>query len=1109
MSLMRPLLLPAVILSLMLCWPVVAAEVSSSQTVQKQLDSLADRKLPEAEELALRQQLQNTLDMLQRKESLGAELQEVRKQLDAAPQQTNIALQQFAQLKKTTEVDVQKHSAGQSIEQLQAIITASETQLSQWQAQLQSASQMTSQAQGRPERAQTEIAANQARTQVLDAILRSGKQNNRPLSQEDRDQLQAEKDMLKAQDALTLLLLEGNNLLLGLGNARSDLLNLQITRKEAEILALQMLINDKRLQETEKVLSKLLGDDASISSPLVQEQLNINKRLSSRLLKYTQRLNELTRENLQARQQLDSLRQQATDLESVISELHGSQLLSRVLLQQRIRLPDINVASTLPDEIADARLIQFELDERRLELRDPAAQLAKLLDGQPDPGEEVRQQLLALMQQRASLIERLDEILNPLLSQAITLQSQQDKLQKISSNLSSQIEDQLFWLPSNAAINLKWLQRLPENLQNQITEIPWGASVRTVIQELSQRLWLFVPTLLVIGLLIWRRKWMKDKLASYNREIGHYKRDSQLHTPMALLFCVLLGLPLTLLLLLAGNGLQQGSDSSQLIIGHSLVGLAWVWLLFYAVFRILKPGNVGERHFHWDSAITRPMSGHVRNLGLLIVPLIFLGVMAHQQPELLRQDYLGRLIVVVNLLMMTWVLGGMFKTLQNTSNGLSGLYKLVSLLIVMLPLVLAGIVIAGYYYTALMLSSKLLETIYCLLVFVVADATSIRGLNVAARRLAYARMLEKRNAASRETADGVEIIEEPVLDIASINEQSLRLIRLALLGVLGAALYMVWAELLSAFTYLDSIVLYEYSSGVGATAFMVPLSLSDLILALLLVTVTVMLARNLPGLLEVLVLSRLKLAQGATYATTTLISYVIFGAGVIITLGILGLSWDKLQFLVAAFSLGLAFGMQEIFANFISGLIILFERPVRIGDTVTLGNLSGTVSRIQIRATTITDFDRKEIIVPNKTFITDQVINWSLTDTVSRVVQTIGLSYETDLTLARQLIMQVLTNNPKVLHDPEPQIFFVNIGASTFNYEVRFHVKELADRLPVTNEILTEIVAQFRENNIEMAFNQMDIYVKNMQGQEAKLESRQSNPPSPINNPSSTNGDAQ
>src|SRR5690606_41859731 len=116
------------------------------------------------------------------------------------------------------------------------------------------------------------------------------------------------------------------------------------------------------------------------------------------------------------------------------------------------------------------------------------------------------------------------------------------------------------------------------------------------------------------------------------------------------------------------------------------------------------------------------------------------------------------------------------------------------------------------------------------------------------------------------------------------------------------------------------------------------------------------------------------------------------GAGFVATLGALGVSWDKLQWLVAALSVGIGFGIQEIFASFISGLIILFERPVRIGDVVTIGNLSGTVSRIRIRATTITDVDRKEIIVPNKTFVTEHLINWSLSDTVTRVTVKVAVA---------------------------------------------------------------------------------------------------------------------
>ena len=173
---------------------------------------------------------------------------------------------------------------------------------------------------------------------------------------------------------------------------------------------------------------------------------------------------------------------------------------------------------------------------------------------------------------------------------------------------------------------------------------------------------------------------------------------------------------------------------------------------------------------------------------------------------------------------------------------------------------------------------------------------------------------------------------------------------------------------------------------------------------------------------------------------------------------------------MAALSVGLGFGLQAIFSNFVSGLIILFERPVRIGDVVTIGNLSGTVSRIRIRATTITDFDRKEIIVPNQTFITGQLVNWSLSDTVTRVTIKIGLAYETDLPLALKLMMQAVKENPRVLRDPEPLLYFLTISASTFDYELRFHVRELGDRNPSTDEILTKIATSFREHKIDMAF---------------------------------------
>ena len=451
---------------------------------------------------------------------------------------------------------------------------------------------------------------------------------------------------------------------------------------------------------------------------------------------------------------------------------------------------------------------------------------------------------------------------------------------------------------------------------------------------------------------------------------------------------------------------------------------------------------------------------------------------------MLADDVIGVFVVLACYTLMAVLLSRLLLSGPMRENT-SPFRLLLGLTFTLLPIGLIVAVGFGYYYTALKLSDRLIDTLYLLILWLLLDAIFERGLSVAARRLAYQRALAKRQSA--ESADSDVPLEEPTLGIEQINEQSMRLIRLALLAGFIGCLYLVWADLISVFTYLDNITLYEYSSGTGDAMVMVPISLLDVLGALIIIGISTVLARNLPGLLEVLVLSRLKLAQGSAYATTTLLSYALAGIGFVATLSTLGLSWDKLQWLVAALSVGIGFGMQEIFANFISGLIILFERPARIGDVVTIGNLSGTVSRIRIRATTITDFDRKEIIVPNKTFITDQLINWSLTDTVTRVTLQIGVGYGSDLELVRKLLLQAARENPRVLRDPEPLVYFLTFAESTLNHELRIHVRDLADRNPAIDEINRFIDREFRKHGIEIAFRQLDVHVKNIDGGEYHL----------------------
>src|SRR5690606_13824126 len=351
--------------------------------------------------------------------------------------------------------------------------------------------------------------------------------------------------------------------------------------------------------------------------------------------------------------------------------------------------------------------------------------------------------------------------------------------------------------------------------------------------------------------------------------------------------------------------------------------------------------------FQWPVGQVQELHRSLRRLGLVVLAVVAIVTLAERQPEALANDVLGILTLLAGYATMAWL---MVRLLVHKSQDArpSPLRVVIGFALALMPLTLIVALVMGYYYTALKLTGRLIDTLFLLILWRLLEATLVRALAVAARRLDYQRAVARREAAEREGKPGADTettFEAPVLDVAKINQQSLRLLHLGLLGGLVVALYWVWADLITVFAYLDNITLYEYASGTGDAASVVPISLADVIGALVIAAIAFMLAANLPGLLEVLVLSRLKLAQGSAYAITTLLPYVIVAAGIVATLGTLGVSWDKLQWLVAALSVGLGFGLQEIFANFVSGLIILFERPLRIGDTVTIGNVSGTVSR--------------------------------------------------------------------------------------------------------------------------------------------------------------------
>lgn len=1067
------------------------------EEVQQSIDGLADSKLPEADQKTLRNELTSTLQSLEGIAEAKQQMRLLEQRLKTAPEVLRQAKRELASLDALGETPGMQRYAHSNLGQLELILADRSEQLSKSQQALTEANSIYINAQSRPERAQNDVNLMLQRSQEINTALTSEKENGKPLTKESRIRLLSEKQLFEAQTSLLKAQMDSNDVLLDLGTTMRDLETKRSKRLDQEMLELQNLISSKRREESEKAIEKLtLEAEHATPDSLFAKENKANLRLSTEILEATDQLSLINRRNLEINQQLDNVSQTTKSLDENINVLKGSLLLAKILYQQKQSLEDIQIEPGLADQIADIRLHQFEITEQREQLSNPQQYLEQLLAKTTDANlpADMIDRLREQIKTRVALLDRYSRDLNTLLNASIALQLSQTYLLSTSGQLRETLEQQMFWVPSNKHLTFSGLLKAPGRIVKQVQVFPLGDSLKDFATAFTAKPWIFIPVLLLILLLLWQRKTLQAKLSSLNKDIGHFKRDSQMHTPLAVLLNLLLALPVSLFLALGGFALYLDDNARNLYLADALFEVAKAWLVLYTAYCLLKPGGVAERHFHWSHEATATLYKQLRSLGLLVIPLLFVATIAEHQPENLSKDNIGMLLVMGGFLTLTFLLWKIMLT--GPARGQSSLVrKALGLVLALLPLALVIAIGLGYYYTALKLTDRLINTLYVMMIWVLIETMLMRGLSVAARRLAYSRAVSKREQIAKEGAEGGEFIEEPSLDMEQVNEQSMRLIRLALYGVLALALYWVWADLLTVFSYLDNFTLYQYSSGSGATAVMMPLSLGDLLGAMLIVALTIALASNLPGLLEVLILSRLDLARGSSYAMTTLLSYVIYAVGIVSTLSVMGLSWDKLQWLVAALSLGIGFGMQEIVANFISGLIVLFERPVRIGDTVTIGALSGTVSRIQIRATTITDFDRKEIIVPNKTFITDQLINWSLSDTVTRVVLTIGLAYETDLALARKLIMQAVDNNPLVLKDPVAQLFFMNVGASTFNHDLRFHVDELADRLPATDSVLTAIVLSFREHNIEMAFNQMDVFVKNMQGQEAQLESRQVNLP--------------
>jgi len=993
----------------------------------------------------------------------------------------------------------------QELAKQQAELTAAQTRHADLAQQLEDQTR-------RPAAARTELAAAKQVRDTVEADLQAGAPPDEPpqLTQARRVLLEARLQRRNVElSKLQQELLSQPSRVQLLG-AQRDLAAHQVASLTALVSALQGQLNTRRQQEAETARAETMAARqlALNKHPAVRRVADQNAELSRELETLASSMSKITSER-------DVLDKQATQLEHDFQnvrlriDIAGlSEALGRALLEQRGQLPDVRRyragAAKREAEIGEIGLARLRVEEQQRNLVDLDQAVDAIMAKEVQPSlpeseqDQIRSELHEVLADQRELLDKLAPTQTAYLRALGDLDLAEKRLVDNAQAYAEFLDQHLLWIPSSPPLGLHTVREALSAGVWLLSPANWADAGQSLFLGILDRPFRVTAAVLLVGGLFAISRRLRLALEAIAPAVGRPTSDRFLLTVNGLGLTLLLALPWPLLLWVVGWRLQAGADAPVFAkaVGVALSSVGLPLLYIRTLLVLCRRHGVAEIHFQWREAVLKLLRRELWLLKVLGMPAMFVGVAMRESGSELFRSSLGTLafmfamtllaVVIERLLRPGAGVAAMYLKLQ-PQGWLARLRWIWYPLAVLLPLATVVLVGLGYRYTAAELAIRLASTFWLVVGTVIVHDLVIRWLMVMRRQVALRMARERREAAraaaqgpSKEGAveGGAPPTEQPETDLAAIDSQTRHLLRV-LIGVSAVVgLWAIWAQVFPALEFLDQLSLWQHTVVIDGQEQLRPITLANVFLAIAFAIVTAVTARSSPGLLEIVLLQRLSLDAGSRYAVSTVARYAIGALGLVLVFNTIGGSWSQIQWLVAALSVGLGFGLQEIFANFVSGLIILFERPIRVGDTVTVGELTGKVSRIRIRATTITDWDRKEIIVPNKAFITERVVNWTLTDPITRVVVDVGVAYGSDTGMSHRVILEAVRSVPLVLPEPEPRVYFLGFGDSSLNFRIYAYVNELANRLPMTHELHMAVEHGLRANGIEIPYPQRDIHIR-------------------------------
>jgi potassium-dependent mechanosensitive channel len=880
-----------------------------------------------------------------------------------------------------------------------------------------------------------------------------------------------------------------------------DLARARLHRAEARAKLLLQAAMSRQRADADRALTQAARSD-SLPGP-VRELAVENAKLKGQLVEpvVEQTLLEISALRAQAAEidaRSDAIRRATADrtlrsefVEALLDRLHSLPTAETFARQRQTR--NKLAAATFESNLRNTRLLAQVSD------LDVATALAVQATGLPEAEAAamqpaIRQQLAA----KREALMRLDEQEKALLR---SLREAAEAEQAVLAR-SAQARDEairlLVWIPldplgANSLVNLRLA------LEWALSPGNWRSTGELLVNEATARPVLTaVWALLVVLLYALRGTFVRQlaALAPAAVAVEHYRIG---HTLAALIYTALLALPGALTLWGAGVGLEHAPTASPFSqsLGFALRNIGTTFFAMYGFSWLFDARGVAVKHFLWPAEAMQTVKRAIRLFMLIYVPAVFVALMnsAIYAPHVNRES-LGRIAFICGMVALSLFVWRVFRRsgpvmhalLPETSRSWPArLYPLWANALIALPIALGVAAAAGFYFAAGILYRLTMATLVLVLAAVVVYGMIALWVLIQRARLSRRQAAQVEERAVQVVSEEGTTLRPLTLDVYTLGERTSHLLNLVTTLLLLAGVWAIWRDWVPFLSAIGDVSLWTYSDVVQGELVTRALTIRGLVLAALTLTLTYVASVNIGAVLDIVVLQRLELQRDITYGIKTVLRYAIAVVGLVVASNILGVSWSKAQWLVAALGVGLGFGLQEIVANFVSGLIVLGERPIRVGDVVTVADITGTVTSIRARATVVTDFENKEVMIPNKAFITERVINWTLSNQTTRLLIKVGLAYGTDVERAQRLMLAAVQSIPDVLRDPAPSVFFVDFGDSALDFEIRAFVEILDKRLPVRHAIHVAVARALTEAGIEIPFPQRDLHIRSADGLERFL----------------------